>query len=210
MGAHKLWLAVVFLASVPLEARPGGEDVMTSTGMEAVDYEDLDGVGFSFANAVQLPEFPTDKITQALVGEIERGARFCAQLPRIEYSLDCLSDRMAFTARLVPRIRGYSELRSALIESAREIRQLARRNRSADLPTGSAKLEEGRTRPLIPFDSSKRSFIENATEEIVARASSKMWRVAGQSRETRSHYEAFASAVDEYYIFRSPRPMPRG
>ncbi|MFK7755102.1 MAG: hypothetical protein AB8B51_21460 [Sedimentitalea sp.] len=177
---------------------------MPETSSDASDFDDLGPSKIIFGSRPALPNAPTAQITSALVSEIERGARFCAQLPRVEYSLDCLSDRMAFTARLVPRIKGYRALKSALNDAARETRALARQNRSANLPTGSAKLASGRTRPLVPFDAAKRDFIEIRVDDIISAARSRMWQVAANVRETRDHYEAFAGAMSAYSIL-APR-----
>lgn len=163
---------------------------------------DLVGPGeFLFSTGKRLPDAPTAEITEALVREVERGARYCSQLPRVEYSLDCLSDRMAFTARLVPRIRAYSELRAALTTAAKQTRQLVRKNRSRELPTGSVVLGDLRTRSLVPFDPAKRDVVLARAAEIVLAARSRMWQAAAQSAEVRQHYEAFAAAIETYIIF---------
>lgn len=189
---------------LPLPASAGGESVMPLGGTETIGFDDLGPSGLVFPTARKLPNTPSPDITGALVREVERGARFCAQLPQVEYSLDCLSDRMAFTARLVPRIPAYADLRKALSDGAKATRQLARQNRSNTLPTGSATLTSGRTRPLVPFDVAKRPHIEAQTAEIISTASSRMWNVAAKSAEFRPHYEAFAAAMDHYRIYAGP------
>lgn len=190
---------LLLTASGPAAA--GGDSVMPPDEQEASLYEELERARLDFAPVRKRPEAPTVEITQALVREIQRGAQFCSQLPRTEYSLDCLSDRMAFTARLVPRIRDYAALKSVLDDAATQIRQLARQNRSRNLPTGSVRLTSGRTRPLVPFDTAKREVISVRAADIVSDASSRMFSVAARFTAIRSDYEAFATAIQSYLIF---------
>lgn len=208
------WLPALIIAlMVPVSpALAGGESVMPDSGPDSSEFGDLGPAALLFPKTRARATAPTAEITAALVREVERGARYCALLPRIEYSLDCLSDRMAFTVKLIPRIRQYAELRTALSVASRETRQLVRQNRSRDLPTGSVALGQGgtRTRALVPFDPAKRDLVLARTEEIVQTARSRMWRVAAQSAEVRVHYEAFATAIGTYYIFKAGAFAERG
>ena len=198
------YAVTIFFALVAITAattaHAGGDSVMPEDGMGTTQFDDLGPPGFTFRAGRVVPKSMTPEITEALVREIQRGARFCAQLPRVEYALDCLSDRMTFTARLVPRIRGYAELRLALSDASKEIRLLARQNRSNVLPAGSAPLKSGRTRVLVPFDIAKRQLVEERTAEIVSATSSRMWRAAALTTEARGHYEALATALGSYLV----------
>lgn len=192
-------LVLAMIMMLPFaRADAGGESVMLDGNATTVEFGDLGPGTLSFTQAERTPDAPTAEITDALVREVERGAQYCSQMPRIEYSLDCLSDRMAFTARLVPRIREYAELRATLTIAAQETRKLVRQNRSRNLPTGSVRLGDTRTRALVPIDPEKRELVVARTEEIVRAARNRMWQVAAQSVEVRGHYEAFAEAIGAY------------
>lgn len=145
------------------------------------------------------PGATTDSATRAITDGLRDGARFCASLAQAEYRVDCLSERLAAVAQAIPQQGDYAEARAVLEQTAAQLAELARANRSADLPPGRA--HRGgtspltTTRPLTPVATAALTGVNQQATAILEEAETLLLRSTSLSDDRHLAYIQIAAAL---------------
>ena len=145
------------------------------------------------------PGATTDSATRAITDGLRYGARFCASLAQEEYRVDCLSERLAAVAAAIPTGGDYAEARAVLEQTAAQLAELARANRSADLPPGRA--HRGGTTPLTttrlltPVTAAALPGVTQQATAILAEAETLLLRSTSLSDDRQLAYSQIAAAL---------------
>ncbi|MFT7595323.1 MAG: hypothetical protein ACI8R4_002651 [Paracoccaceae bacterium] len=138
--------------------------------------------------------------TNSVVASLNESTSYCKQIEAKEYVIDCLAERLEEVNRQIAGLEGYEEVSKVLAETADNLNQIAKENRSETLlPAWYS--TEGDTpiateRPLIPVDEAKmEDAMAQALTVIRDAETTLLLRSSEESADRASQYQRIASAI---------------
>lgn len=148
--------------------------------------------------AVTAPDL-NEEVTQAIEKQLLAAHNLCRRLPAEEYTIDCLGDALAQIARQMPATGEYAEARAIIDQTARKLRDLARKNASNDLPRGYLRSPGAEKKKLssalTPVRTDTLQQTNKAATAILEEAETRLLRSAENSAARKVHYQRIAVAV---------------
>lgn len=136
--------------------------------------------------------------TTAIVRSMEAATRYCEWVEPKEYVIDCLSERLDDVKKGISGKAGYDDVRAVLADSSRKLRDIARRNRSQDLPRTRFKREgpdaEQTNRALVAVDSARLDGAAAQALTVIREAETRLLRSSNDAA-TRAQFQQIASAM---------------
>ncbi|MCF6233154.1 MAG: hypothetical protein L3J36_08670 [Rhodobacteraceae bacterium] len=142
-------------------------------------------------------EFGSAAYTAVVVSGLASAKKFCGALDEA-YRIDCLAERFGVLSQAIPKDSEYAEVQRVLKSASDQMANLARNNRSQDLPRGKATrpgTTETTTRVLTPTSQATSVQVNKQAQAILAQTETLLLRSAEGSRSKTLQYAKIARAV---------------
>jgi hypothetical protein len=139
----------------------------------------------------------TDPSTEGIVDALGDAVAFCENLPRKDYTIDCLAYQYRQIARRLPASGDYAAVRAVIERAAGRLEGVVADYPSTTLPPARvSRAGVGRTaRPLRPVDSARRKEAAAKAIAIVEETRTVLLRSAENSAQRQLHYQRISAAV---------------
>jgi hypothetical protein len=143
-------------------------------------------------------EFGSALFTKVVVDGMAAARQFCGALNEA-YRVDCLAERFASLAKLIPDDTEYVEVRDTIQSASNKLEKLATSNKSSALPTGRAQRpsspSEVTSRPLTPVAETATASVNGQAIAIIEEAETILLRSAESSQRRKVHYAQVVDAI---------------
>ena len=140
-----------------------------------------------------------DRGTAYVTSVINDAYAICANLPQKEYTVDCLGERLEALAQSMPNTGDYVEAKAVIADTSRQLRTLARQNRSTTKPVARLRnTVRGKTlttSPVVPVATEAVESTIRQAAVIMQEAETRLLRSTASSDRRKVHYAQMAQAI---------------
>jgi hypothetical protein len=150
---------------------------------------------------VNAPPVPaTPEVTASIVEDLEEAQAIC-QFMGDEYKIDCFARTYRELAKNIPGNGDYAEAREALLDAARKLDNITRRNLDRQKPALTARLQKGggqtvTTPPIRAVRSDRVTQLKQQAANVVQEAETVLLRSASSDATRAIHYQRIAAVVE--------------
>ncbi len=139
----------------------------------------------------------TDSATDSIVDVLSDAVTFCRNLPRKEYTIDCLAYQYRQIARRLPATGDYAEARTVIETAAKRLEGVVNEYASTSLPAARVNRPGvGRTaRALRPVDTASSKKAVAKAVAIIEETRTVLLRSTENSARRQLHYQRISAAV---------------
>lgn len=157
------------------------------------------GSGYgSYGSKRKASRTPTPAATEAIVDAMQAATRYCEWVKPREYVIDCLSERLDDVKRDIAGNSGYEDVRDVLGDTSRQLRDIARQNRSRTLPRTRFRQEGPNAtqtnRALVAVDSARLDRAAAQALSVIRQAETRLLRSSGGSADA-TQFQRIAGAM---------------
>ncbi len=137
--------------------------------------------------------------TSVYVDELKAAISFCQAMPRREYLVDCLAERLAAVAEKMPAYGEMAEMRAALITASRKLAAVTTKYRSTTLPPARMSMAGANpvttSRPLRAVAPENLDAALAAASTIMAETETVLLRSAAGSQNRALDFQTVAAVI---------------
>lgn len=189
-------------ASTPLVP----QDPPLPTGPEAVTLAGSSSVGSvpvfipPAARSAGAARAVNAETTAAVVQALTEATAFCRRIGQQEYVVDCLSERLeAVRKQIDAGTQGYEAVSAALGDASRSLNQIARDNRSPDLPRARLQSQgadaQRSERAIVPVDQARLQSAAAQALAVIEETETVLLRSSEGSDERADQFQRISAAV---------------